>query len=117
MTIYKEFTFDAAHFLPNVPEGHKCRQLHGHTYSLKVFVTGQLTPPEQWIIDFGDLKAIVNPIIDQLDHKFLNEIPGLENPTAEMLTCWIWQQLKPAVTGLKRIELQETPTSGVTYEE
>ncbi len=117
MTIYKEFSFDAAHFLPNVPEGHKCKQLHGHTYLLKVYVAGQATGPEQWVMDYGDLKAIVKPVVDELDHRYLNDIKGLENPTAETVTFWIWQRLKPVLQQLKKIELKETPTSGVIYEE
>lgn len=117
MTIYKEFTFDAAHFLANVPEGHKCKQLHGHTYFLKVYVAGEPELPEQWVMDYSDLKAIVKPVIDQLDHKFLNDVQGLENPTAEVVTRWIWQKIKPTLPKLKRIELKETPTSGVIYEE
>lgn len=117
MTIYKEFTFDAAHFLPNVTEGHKCKQLHGHTYLLKVYVTGNITSPEGWVMDYGDLKNLVRPILDQLDHQYLNDIKDLENPTAEIVTMWIWRRLKPVLPELKRIELKETPSSGVIYEE
>ncbi len=115
MTIYKQFTFDAAHLLPNVPEGHKCKQLHGHTYQLTVFVSGSLQLPEQWVMDYGDLKAIVKPVIDQLDHRFLNDIPGLDNPTAEVLVSWLWDKIKPSLPQLKTLELKETPTSGVIY--
>ncbi|MCG2613392.1 6-carboxytetrahydropterin synthase QueD [Terrimonas sp. NA20] len=117
MIIYKEFSFDAAHFLPNVPEGHKCRRLHGHTYLLKVCVAGEAKAHEQWVMDYGDLKAVVKPVVDELDHKYLNDIKGLENPTAEKVIFWIWQRLKPALPQLKRIELKETPGSGVIYEE
>lgn len=117
MTIYKEFSFDAAHFLPNVPDGHKCKQLHGHTYLLRVFVTGELTLPEGWVMDYGDLKALVKPVLLRLDHQYLNDIRGLENPTAEVLARWIWQELKPRLPLLKMIELKETPGSGVIYEE
>jgi 6-pyruvoyltetrahydropterin/6-carboxytetrahydropterin synthase len=115
MKIFKEFTFDAAHFLPNVPEGHKCKEIHGHTYHLKVDLEGPLLPALDWVMDFGDLKKIVNPVIDSVDHKFLNKIPGLENPTCEALAIWIWNKIKPELPLLKAIELKETPTSGVVY--
>ena len=116
MIIYKSFIFDSAHFLPFVSEGHKCKNMHGHTYKLTVFVEGQLMEPEGWIIDYGDLKAHLKPVIDLLDHNCLNEVPGLENPTSEVLSVWIWNKIKPLLPGLKRIELNETATSGVIYE-
>jgi 6-pyruvoyltetrahydropterin/6-carboxytetrahydropterin synthase len=115
MEIYKEFSFDSAHFLPNVPVGHKCREMHGHTYRLKVFIKGGLDPNLGWIMDFKDLKDALIPVIDQLDHKLINNIGGLENPTAENITVWIWQQIKPSLPLLSRIELYETPTTGVIY--
>ena len=116
MIIYKQFSFDSAHFLPNVPEGHKCREIHGHTYHLTVFIEGKLTDPEGWVLDFGDLKKTMRPIMDKLDHHMLNDIPGLRNPTAEVLSVWIWDNIKPVLPGLVKIELKETPTSGVIYE-
>ena len=115
MEIYKEFSFDSAHFLPLVPEGHKCRNMHGHTYKLKVFIKGQPDLQYGWIMDFKELKDVVGPVIDQLDHKLINDIKGLENPTAENITVWIWQQIKPLLPLLNKIELYETPTTGVIY--
>ena len=116
MLIYKQFTFDSAHFLPHVPEGHKCAKMHGHTYALSVFVEGEPDQKTGWIIDYADLKMHIKPIFDILDHHLLNEIPGLENPTSEILAIWLWNKLKPLIPELKRIELKETPTSGVIYE-
>lgn len=116
MIIYKHFTFDSAHFLPNLPEGHPCKQLHGHTYHLTVFIEGKVLKKEGWIFDFKDLKSVVDPIIKQLDHKLLNDVKGLENPTSELLSIWIWDNINPHFPELKRIELKETPTSGVIYE-
>ncbi|MBI5371498.1 MAG: 6-carboxytetrahydropterin synthase QueD [Sphingobacteriales bacterium] len=116
MEIYKEFGFDAAHFLPLVPEGHKCRQMHGHTYHLRVYIKGRPEPATGWIMDFKILKDLVLPLIDQVDHRLLNEIPGLENPTAENITIWFWDRLKPQLPGLSHIELKETPTTGVLYD-
>lgn len=115
MEIYKEYSFDSAHFLPRVPEGHKCRNMHGHTYKLKVFLEGQPDPELGWIMDFKDLKEALTGVIEQLDHKLINDIPGLENPTAENITIWIWKQIQPLLPLLSRIELYETPTTGVVY--
>ena len=116
MIIFKQFTFDAAHFLPNVPETHKCREIHGHTYKLIVFIEGPVDAHTGWVIDFANLKADVNSILDKVDHKFLNKIGGLENPTCELMAVWLWNQIKPLISELKKIELYETPTSGVIYE-
>ncbi|PIB35993.1 6-carboxytetrahydropterin synthase QueD [Reichenbachiella sp. 5M10] len=116
MVIFKKFAFDSAHFLPNVPEGHKCKNVHGHTYHLTVFLEGDLDEDFQWVMDFKDLKDVVKPVIDRLDHNMINDIPGLENPTAERITVWIWDQIKPHLPLLSKLELNETPTSGVVYE-
>jgi 6-pyruvoyltetrahydropterin/6-carboxytetrahydropterin synthase len=116
MTLYKDFTFDSAHFLPNVPEGHKCGQLHGHTYHLRVFVKGTVKNEEGWVIDFTELKAVVESVVKVIDHKVLNDIEGLQNPTSELLSIWLWENIKPELPLISRIELKETPTSGVIYE-
>ena len=115
MEIYKEFAFDSAHFLPNVPDGHKCKNMHGHTYRLRVCIQGEPDPHLGWLMDFKDLKDTVGHTIDQLDHKLINDIPGLQNPTAENITIWIWQQIQPKLPMLSKIELYETPTTGVIY--
>ncbi|MBL7769980.1 MAG: 6-carboxytetrahydropterin synthase QueD [Flavipsychrobacter sp.] len=115
MLLYKEFTFDSAHFLPNVPEGHKCKEMHGHTYRLRVWVEGPLDPVLGWVMDFADLKKVVKPVVNRLDHKCLNKIDGLENPTCERIAVYIWDQVKPLLPLLAKIELHETPTSGVVY--
>ncbi len=116
MVIFKKFAFDSAHFLPNVPEGHKCKNVHGHTYHLTVFLEGDLDEDLQWVMDFKELKDVVKPVIDRLDHQLMNEIEGLENPTAERITVWIWDQIKPKLPLLSKLELNETPTSGVVYD-
>jgi 6-pyruvoyltetrahydropterin/6-carboxytetrahydropterin synthase len=115
MDIYKEFTFEAAHRLPNVPDGHKCKRLHGHSFRVQVHVSGPLHADLGWVMDFTDLKAAVKPVIARLDHYYLNDIPGLENPTSEVLACWLWQELKPVLPELSRIVVQETCTSGCSY--
>jgi 6-pyruvoyltetrahydropterin/6-carboxytetrahydropterin synthase len=113
--IFKEFTFEAAHRLPNVPEGHKCARLHGHSYRVMVNVTGPVSEPSGWVLDFGDLKAAFSPLAQELDHYYLNEVPGLENPTSENLARWIWDRLKPSLTDLSAITIRETCTSGCTF--
>ncbi|WP_443945751.1 6-carboxytetrahydropterin synthase QueD [Pedobacter sp. AW1-32] len=115
VTIYKTFAFDAAHFLPNVPEGHRCKQLHGHTYHVGIYLKGHLKMPEGWVMDYGDLKSILHPILNKLDHQLLNNVEGLENPTAEMLVLWLWNKIKPLIPELDRVELKETDSSGAIY--
>lgn len=116
MTIYKIFRFDAAHFLPNVPQGHKCGGMHGHTYTLKVYISGKPGIHTGWIIDYTDLKNKVKPLVKLLDHHVLNTIDGLENPTSENLCLWFWKKIKTELPELSRLELNETPDSGVIYE-
>lgn len=115
MEIWKEFTFEAAHLLPNVREGHKCRRLHGHSYRVKIFVEGELDPQLAWVVDFADIKKAFEPIRAQLDHYYLNDIEDLENPTAEAIAKWIWQRLAPELPILSKIEIGETCTSGCVY--
>jgi 6-pyruvoyltetrahydropterin/6-carboxytetrahydropterin synthase len=114
MEIFREFTFEAAHRLPHVPVGHKCARLHGHSYRIEVHIGGKVDPTMGWIMDFGDLKAVVNPVIAELDHYYLNEVPGLENPTSENLARWTWDRLTDALP-LSAIVVRETCTSGCTY--
>jgi 7-carboxy-7-deazaguanine synthase (Cx14CxxC type)/queuosine biosynthesis protein QueD len=116
--ITKRFRFEAAHQLPAVPDGHKCSRLHGHTYEVWVHVTGPVSPEFGWIADFGDVKAAWKPLDEQLDHRFLNDIPGLENPTAEVLAAWICHRLSAADLGAGRVlavEVAETPDSRALY--
>ena len=115
MELFKEFTFEAAHLLPNVPVGHKCARLHGHSFKLIVHVEGPVDPELGWVIDFGDISAAVKPVINELDHYYLNNIPGLENPTSEVLVRWIWDRLEESVPFLSALDLRETCTSGCRY--
>ena len=113
--LVKEFRFEAAHYLPNVPEGHKCRRMHGHSFRGEVAVRGEVDPATGWLIDFADLQKLVRPIVERLDHYTLNEIAGLENPTSEVLAGWIWNELKPKLPILERITIEETCTSRCHY--
>jgi 6-pyruvoyltetrahydropterin/6-carboxytetrahydropterin synthase len=116
MEIFKEFTFEAAHRLPHVPEGHKCARLHGHSFVVSIHVSGPLDPKLGWIMDFAEIKKGFDPIYQRIDHNYLNDIPGLENPTSEVLARWIWSALKPTLPGLSKIVVKETCTSGCVYQ-
>ena len=116
MDIFKAFTIEAAHLLPNVPEGHKCRRLHGHSFRIEVHVRGPVGDASGWVMDFAEIKVAFQPIHEQLDHHYLNEIDGLDNPTSENLARWIWQRLKPNLTALCKVVVHETCTSGCVYE-
>lgn len=115
-TIFKSFTFEAAHFLPMVPKGHKCGRIHGHSFSIKLEITGEVDPVMGWIMDFGDVSKAVKPIYEQLDHHFLNhDVPGLENPTSENLAKWLFEKLKVDVPLLSRVHVSETCTASACY--
>ena len=115
MEIFKEFTFESAHRLPFVPQGHKCGRLHGHSFKVAIQLSGEIDASTGWIRDFSEIKAIFKPLYEVLDHNYLNDIPGLENPTSEVLATWIWQQLKPLLPELSAIRIHETCTSGCIY--
>lgn len=115
MEIFKVFTLEAAHHLPNVPEHHKCRRLHGHSFRVEIHIAGPVQEKTGWILDFADLTRAFQPLYDQLDHHYLNEIKGLENPTSEHLARWIWQRLKPALPLLAKVVVRETCTAGCVY--
>lgn len=115
MEIFKEFGFESAHSLPNVAPGHKCARLHGHSFRVRVTVAGEVGADSGWVMDFADLKAAVQPTIDALDHRLLNDIEGLENPTSEVLARWIWDRVATGLPGLSGVEVRETCTSGCTF--
>jgi 6-pyruvoyltetrahydropterin/6-carboxytetrahydropterin synthase len=115
MEIFKEFTFEAAHRLPHVAEGHKCGRLHGHSFRTRLYVQGPVGERSGWVMDFADVKAAFRPLYDRLDHNYLNEIDGLENPTSEVIARWIWRRLRPSLPQLSRVEIFETCTSGCVY--
>jgi 6-pyruvoyltetrahydropterin/6-carboxytetrahydropterin synthase len=114
MQIFKVFQVEAAHRLPNVPPGHKCSRLHGHSFRIEIHVSGEIDPAMGWVMDFADLKQAFAPLYDQLDHHYLNDIEGLENPTSEVLARWIWQRLEKRLQGLDKVVVHETCTSGAT---
>jgi 6-pyruvoyltetrahydropterin/6-carboxytetrahydropterin synthase len=115
MELFADFRFEAAHQLPGVPKDHMCARLHGHSYQFRVTVVGVVDPRTGWVIDFGALSQVVEPVRAQLDHRCLNDIDGLGNPTSENLASWLWQRLQPAIPGLSAIEVREMPGLGCTY--
>ena len=98
-----------------MPEGHKCARLHGHSFRVEVHVRGEVDPELGWVMDFAEIKAACRPLIDRLDHYYLNEIPGLENPTSEVLAIWIWDKVAPLLPQLAQVSVRETCTSGCNY--
>ncbi len=115
MEIFKIFTLEAAHRLPQVPPGHKCARVHGHSFRVAIHVAGPVDAVQGWVMDFAELTGRFQPLFDQLDHHYLNDVPGLENPTSENLAQWIWVRLKPGLPGLSRIVVHETCTAGCEY--
>lgn len=115
MELFKVFTFEAAHRLPKVPADHKCARIHGHSFRVEIQVEGNLDPKLGWLMDFADIKAKFDPIHKILDHNYLNEIDGLENPTSENIAIWIWDRLKPNLPQLCKIVVNETCNSGCIY--
>jgi 6-pyruvoyltetrahydropterin/6-carboxytetrahydropterin synthase len=113
--LFADFTFEAAHRLPNVPPDHKCARLHGHSFHIRVTLTGEVDATLGWVVDFADVMRAFAPIHDALDHRYLNDIEGLENPTSELLSMWIWRRLKPSLVGLTGVEVRETCTTGCIY--
>ena len=115
MEIRKSFTIEAAHRLPNVPAGHKCARLHGHSFNIEIAVGGPMDPDKGWIMDYGDIKQAFQPLFDRLDHNYLNDIAGLENPTSEHVALWIWERLQPELHHLTAVIVHETCTTTCEY--
>ncbi len=111
----KSFRFEAAHSLPFAPEGHRCRHVHGHGYRVEIIVEGDVDPERYWFVDYGDILAACEPVRRDLDHKVLNDMPGIESGTSEMLSVYIWNRIVEAVPGLKGVVVHETDTSSCTY--
>ncbi|MSR66848.1 MAG: 6-carboxytetrahydropterin synthase QueD [Pedosphaera sp.] len=111
----KSFQFEAAHLLPHLPLDHKCRRLHGHSFTVEIVLTGDCDPKLGWLMDYADISLAFDPIWRQLDHRHLNEVPGLENPTSENIAQWIWSHLKPALPLLTAVEVAETCNAKCIY--
>ena len=115
MEIFRIFQVESAHFLPNVPPGHKCRRMHGHSFQIELHVRGEPDPKSGWVMDFADLRRAFQPVFEELDHNCLNEIEGLENPTSEVLARWVWRRMNDTLPNLCKVVVRETCTAGCVY--
>ena len=115
LELRKTFQFEAAHLLPHLPDGHKCRRLHGHSFRAEIVVEGVADPKLGWVMDYADISGAFKPLWEKLDHRYLNEVPGLENPTSENIAFWIWERLKPALPQLSEVVVAETCTARCVY--
>ena len=113
--ITKSFVLDAAHWLPEVPAGHKCGRMHGHTYTIILGLEGAVDPRLGWVQDYGEIAQVFGPVYAELDHRLLNEIPGLENPTAEVMARWLFDRLAGELPLLRDVTVCETPTTSAVY--
>ena len=111
----KDFQFEAAQTLPNAPENHKCRRMHGHSFKVEISVEGEVDPAPGWVYDHARISEAMKPLLQQLDHSYLNEIAGLENPTIENMAAWFWRKLEPLCPGLCEIVVHETRTARCVY--
>jgi 6-pyruvoyltetrahydropterin/6-carboxytetrahydropterin synthase len=115
MELRKSFQFEAAHLLPHLPENHKCRRLHGHSFRAEIVIAGECNPKLGWLLDYAEISAAFEPLWVQLDHHYLNEVPGLENPTSENIACWIWERLHLKLPLLTEVVVAETCTAKCVY--
>ncbi len=115
MRLEKTFRFEAAHWLPNVPSGHKCGRMHGHSFKVTIAIEGEVEENSGWVLDYAIIKDAFSPLEEQLDHNLLNDIDGLENPTSEVLAKWIWNKMHPKLTLLAEVAVEETCTCRCVY--
>lgn len=115
MELRKSFQFEAAHLLPHLPKSHKCRRLHGHSFKAEIVLAGECDPKLGWLMDYAQITEAFKPLWQKLDHHYLNEIPGLENPTSEIIAVWIWNRLKPKLPQLTEVIVAETCTARCVY--
>lgn len=115
MEIFNAYYIESARRLPKLPPDHPCSRVHGHSFKVEIYVSGPMDAEMDWLVDFAELDAAFSPIRAQLDHHYLNDIPGLENPTTERMAQWIWRKLKPLLPGLSQIIIRETHQSGCVY--
>ncbi|MEM7542159.1 MAG: 6-carboxytetrahydropterin synthase QueD [Pseudomonadota bacterium] len=115
MDVFCRFSFAAARRLPNLPQNHRCSRLHGHTFEVEVVVSGALEDGREWVVDFDDLDAACTELKDELDHRYLNDLTGLDNPTSERLAIWLWLKMIAAFPGLSAVRVNESPSRGCVY--
>jgi 6-pyruvoyltetrahydropterin/6-carboxytetrahydropterin synthase len=115
MELRKTFQFEAAHLLPHLPKTHKCRRLHGHSFQVEIVISGPCDAKLGWVMDYAEITKLFKPLLDQLDHYYLNEVPGLDNPTSENIATWIWDRLKPTLPLMTEVVVAETCTARCIY--
>jgi 6-pyruvoyltetrahydropterin/6-carboxytetrahydropterin synthase len=113
--LVRDYRFEAAHFLPRVPDNHKCRRVHGHSYHLTITIAGEVDDATGWLIDFAAMDEVIDPVIARLDHRVLNDIAGLENATCEVLAGWLWRELRRGLPLLTQVVVAETPDARCVY--
>ncbi|MSP15634.1 MAG: 6-carboxytetrahydropterin synthase QueD [Myxococcales bacterium] len=113
--LHRDYRFEAAHRLPRLPDGHKCKRLHGHSFRVAVELAGEVDEATGFLLDFADVDRVVDPVIAELDHQYLNELPGLDNPTSEILAVWLWRRLRPTLAQLVSVTVAETCDSRCVY--
>jgi 6-pyruvoyltetrahydropterin/6-carboxytetrahydropterin synthase len=116
MKISQAFRFEAAHRLPNVPTNHRCHRMHGHSYRIELVLTGPVDPHTGFVVDFFDVEEAFGPLLKSIDHHCLNEVPGLQNPTAENIAIWIWDRTKPRLPQLSGVRVYETIDCWAEYD-
>lgn len=114
-TLTKSFQFEAAHTLPSLPDDHKCRQMHGHSFKVEVSIHGEVDPEIGWVYDHKRISQAMNPLIEQLDHSYINDTEGLESPTIEVMAAWFWRKIEHQLPGLSEITIYETPTARCSF--
>ena len=115
MNVYKTFSIEAARSLPNLSDDHPCKKVHGHSFKITITISGEIEPQTGFVLDFNDITMAFKPIKEQIDHAYLNDINGLENPSSENLSIWIWDKLLKALPTIKQIEIKETDSTGCIY--
>lgn len=111
----QQFRIESARYLPELPEGHPCRRTHGHSFLISLKLVGPLDAKIGWVRDYHQIEQSMKPLLSQLDHRVLNEVPGLENPTSELLAKWIFDQARKMIPELIQVSISETPTTECSY--
>ena len=116
-TLIRKFEFDAVHRLPHVPSDHASSKMHEHHFEVELVVVGEVDPNRGWVMDYGEIDKIFNPIRDQLADRCLNEVEGLENPSSEILAQWVFRRVKPLIPQLDEVRIAETKADSTRYRE
>lgn len=111
----QHFQIESARFLPKLEKGHPCSRLHGHSFKIILILIGDLDPAVGWVMDYNEIQSRVKPLLEQIDHRVLNEVPGLENPTSELLAKWFYDRARPLLPTLVRVTVAETPLTECSY--